>query len=282
MEVVTTTDALRELLSGWRHEGDHIALVPTMGDLHDGQVSLVEIAREHAERVVVSIFTLPDQPVVAEAGGDVAGILERDKRRLKLLKTDLLFLPDVETVYPYGIDGATTVSVPALTKDLFGPSRPDEFDSVTSMVTRLFSLVAPDVAVFGQKDYQQQLVISRMTKDLSLPIKIICGPTVREKDGLAMSAMNRHLSEAERKLAPKLYSVLEDIGRGLETGQRNYRQLEEQGIESLEMSGFRPEYVSIRRAENLEVPDRDCDELVVLASGWLGDVRLLDNLVVHI
>lgn len=282
MEVITTTDALRELLSGWRHETDHIALVPTMGDLHDGQVSLVEIAREHAERVVVSIFTPPDQALDPEAGGDVAGILERDKRRLKLLKTDLLYLPDVETVYPYGIDGATTVSVPALTKDMFGPSKPDEFDNVTSMVTRLFSLVQPDVAVFGQKDYQQQLVISRMAKDLSLPIKIICGPTVREKDGLAMSAKNRYLSDAERKLAPKLYSVLEDIGRGLETGQRNYRQLEEQGVESLEALGFRPEYLSIRRAENLDVPDRDCDELVVLTSVWLGDVRLLDNVVVHI
>ncbi|MGI9205525.1 MAG: pantoate--beta-alanine ligase [Woeseiaceae bacterium] len=282
MEVVTTTDTLRDLLSGWRYEGDHIALVPTMGDLHDGQMSLVEIAREHAERVVVSIFAIPGNSIDPEAGGDLAGILERDKRRLKLAKTDLLFLPDVETVYPYGIDGATTVSVPALTKDLFGPSKSDDFDSVTSMVTRLFSLVQPDVAVFGQRDYQQQLVISRMAKDLSLQIKIICGPTVREKDGLAMSAMNRQLSEAERELAPNLYSVLEEIGRGLETGQRDYRQLEEQGVERLEALGFRPEYVSIRRAENLDVPDRDCDELVILASAWLSDVRLLDNLVVHI
>jgi pantoate--beta-alanine ligase len=150
------------------------------------------------------------------------------------------------------------------------------------VITRLFSLVQPDAAVFGQKDYQQQLVIKRMVKDLNLPIKIICGPTVREDDGLAMSSVNRRLSEEEREIAPKLHDLLDEIGRGLETGQRNFEQLEEAGVEKLEAFGFRPEYVSIRRAENLEIPDRDCDELVVLASAWLSDVRLLDNLVVHI
>jgi len=282
VEVVTTTETLREHLADWRHEGDHIALVPTMGDLHDGQLSLVEIAREHAERVVVSIFADPGQADAADSGDDLAGILERDKRRLKRVKADLIFLPDVDTVYPFGIDNATSVSVPALTQDLCGSFRPGQFDSVTTVVTRLFSLVQPDVAVFGQKDYQQQFVVKHLAKDLNLPIKIICGPTVREDDGLAMSSVNRNLSEDEREIAPKLHELLGEIGRGLETGQRNFEQLEEEGVEKLETLGFRPEYVSIRRAENLGVPDRDCDELVVLASAWLSDVRLLDNLVVHI
>ncbi len=282
MEVVTTIETLREQLADWRHEGDHIALVPTTGDLHGGQLSLVEIAREHAERVVVSIFADPSQPEAPESGDDPAGILEMDKRKLKRVKSDLIFLPDVDTVYPFGFDNATSVTVPALTNDLCGTFRPGQFDSVTTVITRLFSLVQPDAAVFGQKDYQQQLVIKRMVKDLNLPIKIICGPTVREDDGLAMSSVNRRLSEEEREIAPKLHDLLDEIGRGLETGQRNFEQLEEAGVEKLEAFGFRPEYVSIRRAENLEIPDRDCDELVVLASAWLSDVRLLDNLVVHI
>ncbi|MGI9262309.1 MAG: pantoate--beta-alanine ligase [Woeseiaceae bacterium] len=279
---MTTTETLRELLTDWRHEGDHVALVPTMGDLHDGQLSLVELAREHAERVVVSIFAGTEEPVAADSGGDPASILEMDKRRLKRAQSDLLFIPDIDTVYPFGIDRATVVSVPALTKDLCGSFRPGEFDSITTMVTRLFSLVQPDVAVFGQKDYQQQLVVNHMVKDLSLPIKIICGPTVREDDGLAMSSLNRQLSEEERAIAPHLHNVLDEIGRGLESGQRNYEQLEAESVEKLKSLGFRPEYVSIRRAENLGAPDRDCDELVVLVSAWLSDVRLVDNLVVPI
>ena len=282
MEVVTTTEALREQLADWRHEGEHIALVPTMGDLHGGQLSLVEIAREHAERVVVCIFADPVQADAAESGDDPAGILEMDKRRLKRVDADLVFLPDVDTIYPFGIDKATSVSVPEVTQDLCGTFRPGQFDGVTTLITRLFSLVQPGVIVFGQKDYQRQLVINYMVKDLNLPIKIICGPTVREDDGLAMSSVNRNLSEEDRQIAPKLYELLDEIGRGLESGQRNFDQLEEEGAGKLEALGFRPEYVSIRRAENLGAPDRDCDELVVLASVWLGDVRLLDNVVVHI
>ena len=196
MQEISTTAALREELSDWRHSGDHIALVPTMGNLHDGHLSLVRLARKHAERVVVSIFVNPTQFAEGEDFEGYPKSLERDRRRLSRLHTDLVFVPDLETMYPFGIDNATSVTVPVLTDDLCGSFRPGHFDGVTSVVSRLFSLVQPDVAVFGQKDYQQQLVICRLTEDLSLPIKIICGPTQREEDGLALSSRNQYLSDS--------------------------------------------------------------------------------------
>ena len=282
MKEVSTTDALREQLEEWRHAGEHIALVPTMGNLHEGHLRLVEIAREHAERVVVSVFVNPKQFAEGEDFDEYPRSPERDKRRLKKAKADMIFVPDVETIYPFGIDNATSVTVPALTDELCGAFRPGHFDGVTTVVSRLFSLVQPDVAVFGQKDYQQQLVINRMVQDLSLPIQVICGETQREEDGLAMSSRNQYLTEDERAIAPKMYAMIQSIGHGLETGQRNYEEIESKAANELEALGFKPEYVSIRRAENLDLPDRDCDELVVLVSAHLGKARLIDNIVVHI
>jgi pantoate--beta-alanine ligase len=282
LQEISTTDALREQLSEWRHSGEHIALVPTMGSLHDGHLSLVSLARKHAERVVVSVFVNPTQFGEGEDFEEYPRSLERDKRRLKRMNTDLLFVPDVETMYPFGIDSATSVTVPVLTEDLCGTFRPGHFDGVTSVVSRLFSLVQPDVAVFGQKDYQQQLIIRRLVEDLSLPIEIVCGPTQREKDGLALSSRNQYLSEEERAIAPKLFAVLTRIGKDLVSGKRNYDKQEQQAASELEKLGFEPEYVSIRRAENLAVPSRENDELVILAAVRLGKTRLIDNVVVHI
>lgn len=282
MKAIGDVKVLREQLADWRHSGEHIALVPTMGNLHDGHMSLVKIAREHAERVVVSVFV---NPTHFANSGDFDGYprtLERDKRRLKQAKSDLIFAPDTDTIYPFGVDNATSVTVPALTNDLCGALRPGHFDGVTTVVSRLFSIVQPDVAVFGQKDYQQQLVIRRMAIDLSLPIQIICGETKREEDGLAMSSQNRLLTDDERATAPKLYAFIDEVGRGLAAGQRNYLELESAVLDKLLAHGFKPEYVSIRRDENLDVPDRDSDELVVLVSAYLGNARLIDNLIVHI
>jgi pantoate--beta-alanine ligase len=193
-----------------------------------------------------------------------------------------LFAPGVDTVYPFGIDKATIVSVPGLTRNFCGASRPGHFDGVTTVVARLFALVQPDVAIFGQKDYQQQLVIRHMTVDLSLPIRIITAPTIREPDGLAMSSRNQYLSEAERPVAPQLHAALEAAGAELQSGKRNFEDLENEMRRRLEAAGFVPDYVAIRRAENLEPPDRDCDELVVLAAAHLGKARLIDNIVVTI
>ena len=282
MQEISTTAALREQLSDWRHSGDHIALVPTMGSLHDGHLSLVTLARKHAERVVVSIFVNPTQFGEGEDFEEYPRSLERDKRNLKRLHTDLLFVPDVETMYPFGIDSATSVTVPVLTDELCGSFRPGHFDGVTTVVSRLFSLVQPDVAVFGQKDYQQQLVIRRLVEDLSLPIEIVRGPTQRDEDGLALSSRNQYLNDQERAIAPNLFSILTRIGGDLESGKRNYEELEEQAVSELQKLGFDAEYLSIRRAANLGVPDRDNDELVVLAAARLGKTRLIDNVVVHI
>jgi len=282
MEIVTTRDEIRELHEGWRHHDEHVAIVPTMGNLHAGHLSLVELAREHAERVVVTVFVNPTQFGEGEDFGEYPRTLKRDTQRLRKLEADVLFAPDVDTVYPFGIDKATIVSVPGLTRNFCGASRPGHFDGVTTVVARLFALVQPDVAIFGQKDYQQQLVIRHMTADLSLPIRIITAPTVREADGLAMSSRNQYLSEAERAVAPQLHAALEGAGAQLQSGKRNFDELENETRSRLEAAGFVPDYVAIRRAENLELPDRDCDELVVLAAAHLGKARLIDNIVVTI
>ncbi len=282
MEVVHTKQELAEQIAEWRRNGDHVALVPTMGNIHAGHVALVDLAREHAERVVVSIFVNPTQFGEGEDFDSYPRTLDRDKRHLKKSPADLIFAPDVDTVYPFGIDEATVVAVPGLTEEFCGAKRPGHFDGVTSVVARLFAIVQPDVAIFGQKDYQQQLVIRHMTTDLSIPVQIITGETVRAEDGLALSSRNSYLSDEERAIAPQLYEALQYIGRELQNGKRNYEELEEAAIVRLNAAGFAPEYMSIRRAENLEIPDRDCDELVVLAAARLGPARLIDNIVVTI
>jgi pantoate--beta-alanine ligase len=253
-----------------------------MGNLHKGHLSLVELAREHAERVVVTIFVNPTQFGEGEDFDEYPRTLERDQRLLKMTPADLIFAPSVETMYPFGLDMATTVSVPGLTEDFCGASRPGHFDGVTTVVARLFAMILPDTAVFGQKDYQQQLVIRRMTEDLSLPIKIITGETVREDDGLAMSSRNAYLSDEERETAPALYETLCSVGEGLQNGRRDFGELEGKARERLDDSGFDVDYFAIRRAQNLEVPDRDCDDLVVLVAARLGSARLIDNIVVTI
>jgi len=282
VQVITSREELRELHNTWRHHDEHVAIVPTMGNLHEGHLSLVELAAEHAERVVVTVFVNPTQFGDGEDFEDYPRTLERDTRRLKTLQADVVFAPSVDTVYPFGIDNATTVSVPGLTQNFCGASRPGHFDGVTTVVARLFALVQPDVAVFGQKDYQQQLVIRQMTTDLNLPIRIITAPTVREPDGLAKSSRNQYLSSDEREIAPQLHVAIQHIGQELQNGKRNFEELESNAVDTLQTGGFTPDYVAIRRAQNLEVPDRDCDEIVILAAAQLGKARLIDNIVVTI
>ena len=282
MQITSSKSELREQIREWRHHDEHIALVPTLGNLHAGHISLIEQARQHAERVVVSVYVNPTQFGEDEDFEDYPRTLERDTRRLKQIGADVLFVPTDETVYPFGHDCATVVAVPGLTENFCGASRPGHFDGVTSVVARLFALVQPDVAVFGQKDYQQQVVIRYMAEDLGLPIRIITANTVREDDGLAMSSRNQYLSDEERVLAPQLYEALSEIGSALQSGERDFKNLEKSAIKRLEKAGFDIEYVAVRRAQNLAIPDRDCDELVVLAAVHLGNARLIDNVVVTI
>ncbi len=282
MEIISDKAELREQIADWRQNGDHIALVPTMGSLHDGHLALVEAAREHAERVIATVFVNPTQFGEGEDFDAYPRSLELDKRKLKRAKADLLFAPDVETIYPFGAEQGTRVIVPVLTNELCGSARPGHFDGVTSVVTRLFNITLPDVAVFGQKDYQQLLIIRRMVVDLNLPVDIVAAPTVREDDGLAMSSRNQYLSDGERAIAPRLFAVLQEAAHALETGAEDYASLERDAAANLRQAGFEPEYVSIRRAESLEKPDRDTDELVVLAAVKLGGARLIDNVLVHV
>ena len=282
MLVVHTLDELAEQIADWRGHDDHVALVPTMGNLHQGHVALVDLAREHAERVIVSVFVNPTQFGEGEDFEDYPRTLEKDQRRLKMTSADLIFAPSVETMYPFGLDMATTVAVPGLTENFCGASRPGHFDGVTTVVARLFAIVQPDVAIFGQKDYQQQLVIRHMTADLNLPITIITGETVREDDGLAMSSRNAYLSDEERSTAPLLYETLVEAGDKLQSGRRDFSALEEEAAARLAEAGFEVDYFAIRRAQNLELPDRDCDEIVVLVAAQLGKARLIDNIVITI
>ncbi len=282
MTVVHKKEELAEHINDWRRNGEHVALVPTMGNLHSGHLALVDLAREHAERVVVSIFVNPTQFGEGEDFDEYPRTLERDTRRLRKISADLVFAPDVSTVYPFGLEDATTISVPRLTDNFCGASRPGHFDGVTTVVARLFALVQPDVAIFGQKDYQQQLVIRHMAEDMNLPISVITAETVREDDGLAMSSRNQYLTDDERAVAPRLYETLRGIGNELQSGKRNFDELEKSAAANLEAAGFGIDYVAIRRAQNLEIPDRDCDDLVVLAAVHLGKARLIDNIVVAI
>lgn len=282
MLVVHTKEDLAGQLAEWRDQDEHVALVPTMGNLHKGHLSLVRLAREHAERVVVTVFVNPTQFGEGEDYESYPRTLERDKRLLKKTPADLIFAPSVETMYPCGLDMATTVSVPGLTENFCGASRPGHFDGVTTVVARLFAVVSPDVAVFGQKDYQQQLVIRHMVNDLNLPVAVITGETVREDDGLAMSSRNSYLTDDERAVAPQLYETLTAIGDELQNGRRNFGDLEEEAVSRLASAGFEVDYFAIRRAQNLESPDRDCDDLVLLTAARLGKARLIDNIVVTI
>jgi len=280
MKVIEDKHELQEELAEWRHAREHVAIVPTMGNLHAGHVSLVNVAKQHAERVIVTVFVNPTQFGEGEDFETYPRTFDKDTRRLKTVAADVLFAPSVETVYPFGIDNATAVTVPGLTENFCGSFRPGHFDGVTTVVARLLALVQPDVAVVGQKDYQQQLVIRRMVEDLNLPVAIFTAATIREDDGLAMSSRNTYLSDDEREKAPALYQALTDIERQMRDGVGDFDALEGQARNELERAGFLPEYVAVRRAADLGPPEEGCRELVVLAAANLGQARLIDNVLV--
>jgi len=282
LEIISNREDLRERLADWRTAGEHIALVPTAGHLHEGHVSLVDTAKQHAERVVVSIFANPEPDAESVEQTGVQPALERDQLRLRRAKADLIFAPDLATMYPFGIESATTINVPMPNEGVGGRYPQGHFSGMTTVIGRLLALVQPDVVVLGQKDYEQQLVVRRMVEDIGLPIRIVSAPICRETDGLAMSSRNQDLNEAQREIAPGLHATLVQVADDLSSGQRDYAALEAGARSQLEDLGLEPEYVSIRRAETLEIPDRDCDELVVLGAARLGDVRLVDNEIVHV
>lgn len=281
MKTVRTIASLRENLQGWRGFGETVALVPTMGNLHAGHMSLVELARTLADRIVVSIFVNPTQFGPGEDFAAYPRTLDQDRRRLTRANVDILFSPPVDEIYPNQQSG-TVVSVPGLSGILCGQFRPGHFDGVASVVTRLFNIVQPDIAVFGQKDYQQLLVIRRLQADLHLPVRIVAAPTAREPDGLALSSRNQYLDAAERERAPGLHAALTACAGALGAGERDFARLEREGEAALVTAGFRPDYFAIRNAADLSPPVAASRNLVVLAAGHLGRARLIDNLLVSL
>lgn len=280
MQTVYDLPGLRERISAWRREGFSIAFVPTMGNLHGGHLSLLDRARQIADRTVVSIFVNPIQFGVGEDYARYPSTLAEDSRLLAGRGLDLLFAPDLAQLYPAGTDADTRVTVPELSSILCGKFRPGHFSGVATVVTKLLINVQPDVALFGEKDFQQCLVIRRVVADLCIPVQVIAMPIVREPDGLAMSSRNAYLNVAERKLAPLIYQTLQRAADRLRRGDRDLASIEQDGWLALEEAGFRPEYFSIRRTEDLREPQPSDTRLSILTAAWLGAARLIDNVKV--
>ncbi len=280
MILAESIEALCSQVTAWRSRGERIALVPTMGNLHEGHLALVERARREADRTLASIFL---NPLQFDAGEDFEGYPhtpEEDAKQLREAGVDLLFTPPVNEVYPRPRTEQTRVDVQGLSGILCGASRPGHFVGVATVVCKLFNMVLPDVALFGTKDYQQLIVIRRMVEDLCMPIEIIGVPTVREKDGLARSSRNGYLTPEERTRAPALYRALQGAASAIHAGSTDYAGIERQAGRTLEQAGFRPDYFCVRRACDLAAPAAEDRELVILGAASLGKARLIDNLAV--
>lgn len=282
MQVIKDLDALRQTLAGWRRQGQRIALVPTMGNLHAGHLDLVTRAQTLADQVVVSIFVNPTQFGPNEDLAAYPRTLAQDQQRLREHQVGVLFLPDVNTLYPGGLPTQLRIEVSGLSDMLCGEFRPGHFVGVATVVAKLFIVVMPDVAVFGEKDFQQLMVIRRMARELLLPIEIEGVPTRREADGLALSSRNQYLNPTERAQAPALYQELRELRERILAGARDYPALEQQARRRLQSLGFAPDYVSVRRAEDLQLPSPADEDLVVLVAAYLGRARLIDNVRINL
>lgn len=280
MNLVKTIADLRAAVSRARGEGKRIGFVPTMGNLHAGHIALVKKAGQRADFVVASIFVNPLQFGPNEDFASYPRTLAADQDKLFEAGCHLLFAPSVEEMYPHGQAVQTTVRVPGVSEGLCGGSRPGHFDGVSTVVNKLFNMVLPDLAVFGQKDYQQLAVIRTMVRDLNMPVQIVGEPIVRAEDGLALSSRNGYLSVNERAIAPVLYRILSQLAEAISDGNRDYPTLRTQGQQALQAAGLRPDYIEIRNAVDLQPADADTRELVILAAAFLGKTRLIDNLLV--
>lgn len=277
MILLTDVAQLRLRLQACRQEGKQIGFVPTMGNIHQGHLSLVEKARELAEVVVVSLFVNPTQFDRQDDFDSYPRTLESDRNLLAAAGVDMLFCPGAQEMYPHGLDMAAYVEVTTVARDLEGISRPGHFRGVATVVCKLFNQVQPDVAIFGSKDWQQVAVIRAMVSELHMPVRILDAPTVREDDGLAMSSRNSRLPEGDRKQAALLYRQLQTARDRILAGERDYQALEQDCRDYLTRVGFQVDYFTIR-APGLEPPAATDRELVVLLAAWLGGTRLIDNL----
>ena len=277
MNTFTTSTELRDALARERAQGKTIAFGPTMGNLHEGHLQLVREARATADIVVVSIFVNPLQFGANEDLDSYPRTLVADKEKLFAEGVQCLFFPGVDDIYPNGMDNQTLVSVPELSNTLCGASRPGHFTGVATVVTKLFQIVQPEIAVFGKKDFQQLAIIKKMVSDLCIPINIIGVDTARAHDGLALSSRNGYLTQQEREIAPRLQQILLETREAITQGDNDYRHLEQQANEQLLAAGFSPDYFQVCDAMTLQPADDNSLDLVIAAAAKLGTTRLIDN-----
>ncbi|QYJ97019.1 pantoate--beta-alanine ligase [Shewanella alkalitolerans] len=275
----TTQDiaAIRAQVRQWKQAGETVAFVPTMGNLHQGHITLVTEALKRADHVVVSIFVNPMQFGQNEDLDAYPRTLAADQAALEAAGAELLFTPTPAIIYPKGMDKQTFVEVPGLSEELCGASRPGHFRGVTTIVCKLFNIVQPDVALFGKKDFQQLMVIKAMVEDLSLPIEIVGVDTIRESSGLAMSSRNGYLSEAQKQQAAQLKRTLDEMAEAIAKGQA-IPNVVQRAQEQLHQAGFKPDYLSVRNAADLREAQDSDKQLVILAAAFMGSTRLIDNL----
>ncbi|POR63899.1 pantoate--beta-alanine ligase [Pseudomonas syringae] len=278
MNTVKTVQDLRAAVARARSEGKRIALTPTMGNLHSGHAALVTKAAQRADFVVATIFVNPLQFGPNEDLATYPRTLAADQEKLLQAGCNLLFTPSVEEMYPHGMADQTLVSVPHLSQGLCGASRPGHFEGVATVVSKLFNMVQPDLAIFGEKDFQQLAVIRAMVRDLNMPIQIIGEPTVRADDGLALSSRNGYLNDAQRAAAPALYQAIRQIADAIKAGEQDFDALLASKKQQLEAAGFRIDYLEIRDATSLRATTADNRDLVILAAAFMGKTRLIDNL----
>ena len=278
MNTVKSVRELRAAVAQARAEGKQIAFVPTMGNLHAGHAALVEKAAQRADFVVASIFVNPLQFGPSEDLDKYPRTLAADQDKLVEAGCHLLFTPDVEEMYPHGMHGQTRVSVPGVSEGLCGASRPGHFEGVATVVSKLFNMVQPDLAIFGQKDFQQLAVIRTLVRDLNMPIQIIGEPTVRAGDGLALSSRNGYLNAEQRAAAPVLYRSLQQLAVAIQAGERDYPKLIAQAQQQQREAGFKPDYLEIRESNSLRPATAEDRQLVVLVAAFIGSTRLIDNL----
>ncbi|GGU57960.1 pantothenate synthetase [Pseudomonas laurentiana] len=278
MNTVKTVRELRAAVARARSEGKRIGFVPTMGNLHSGHAALVAKAAQRVDFVVASIFVNPLQFGAGEDLDKYPRTLAADQEKLLEAGCHLLFAPSVEEMYPEGMAGQTRVCVPQLSEGLCGASRPGHFEGVATVVSKLFNMVQPDLAVFGQKDFQQLAVIRALVRDLNMPIQIIGEPTVRAPDGLALSSRNGYLNDEQRACAPALYRTLTQMADAIKVGKHDFPALIAQGQQQLIEAGFRPDYLEVRHAITLRPATEQDRDLVILVAAFLGATRLIDNL----
>ena len=282
MEEILDVSSLRKRSRKWRRNGQSSALVPTMGNLHSGHLSLLERAKRIADRTIVSIFVNPIQFGLGEDYKTYPSTIAEDLAKLDKVGADVVFMPDLKELYPGGTEDDTRISVPQISDILCGDSRTGHFSGVATVVAKLLINSLPDFALFGEKDFQQILVIKRMVVDLLLPVEIVAMPTCREDDGLAMSSRNRYLTEKQRRISPTIYQTLNKAARQLENRNMTIKDIESKGMEWLSECGMEVEYFSIRRQIDLKPADSSDQNLIILAAVWLGEARLIDNLKVDL